>query len=189
MTNDISDEGGTELDAQAGEIAEGDVMQPGTTALDEGGRGGGYGKPPKHSQFKPGQSGNPRGRAKGARGLGALIKTEMNERVTITENGKAKRVSKLQVVIKALAAKAAKGDVNAADKLLALIIQSQGFEDERKTAKKLSESDQDILDRFLSAGPADSATIPDPDDFSAPSSDANADEAPETETLNDQFKG
>jgi hypothetical protein len=29
----------------------------------------GYGKPPKHGQFKPGKSGNPRGRPRGAHGL------------------------------------------------------------------------------------------------------------------------
>lgn len=37
----------------------------------------GYGKPPRHSQFKPGQSGNPRGRKKGSRGLRTDLHAEL----------------------------------------------------------------------------------------------------------------
>lgn len=115
-------------------------------------KGGGYANPPRHSQFKPGQSGNPRGRPRGAKGLRAELKDELNEFVTVTTDGKPKRIRKRRLIIKALAAKAAKGNVAAADKLLSLVIQAEGFEDQRQGRKLLSDSDMLILDRFLGTG-------------------------------------
>lgn len=112
----------------------------------------GYGKPPKHGQFKPGKSGNPRGRPRGALGLKAELKAELDEFVTITIDGKPKRIRKRRLVIKALAAKAAKGNVAAADKLLSLVIQAEGFEDERPVQKALTDTDNLILSQFLGDG-------------------------------------
>lgn len=109
----------------------------------------GYRKPPKHSQFQRGVSGNPTGRPRGARSLKAELRAELDELVTITVDGRSKRIRKLRLIIKALAAKAAKGNVAAADKLLALMIQAFGFEEERPTAKRLSDTEQLILSQFL----------------------------------------
>ena len=108
----------------------------------------GYGKPPKHSQFKPGQSGNPKGRPRGARGLRTELRSELGELMTITENGKSRRVSKRRVVIKSLLAKALKGDVRAAEKVMQLWIQAEGFEDPR-SERRLSEGDIAIVNLLL----------------------------------------
>ena len=43
----------------------------------------GYGRPPKHSRFRKGQSGNPRSRPKGARGLKTDLRAELSERVRV----------------------------------------------------------------------------------------------------------
>lgn len=123
----------------------------------EGGRGVGYGNPPRQHQFKAGASGNPRGRPRGAKGLRAELKAELDEFVTITSDGKPKRIRKRRLVIKALAAKAAKGNVAAADKLLSLVIQAEGFEDQRPVKRTLSETDQLVLDWLLDGGEAASA--------------------------------
>jgi Family of unknown function (DUF5681) len=129
----------------------------------------GYGKPPRKNQFEPGKSGNPRGRPKGAKGLRSELKAELDEFVTITENGKPRRIRKRRLVIKALAQKAAKGNVAAADKLLSLVIQAEGFEDERTSRRALSDADTLILERFLAehdepspeaAGDEDSSEVP-----------------------------
>jgi hypothetical protein len=60
----------------------------------------GYGKPPKNSQFQKGVSGNPTGRPKKARDLGAVLLREANSPITIVENGQKVRLSKHEVVVK-----------------------------------------------------------------------------------------
>jgi hypothetical protein len=73
----------------------------------------GYGKPPKTSRFKRGQSGNPKGRPKGRRNLATEFKTELSKLVTVRENGESRRVSKRVAILKSLLAKALSGDVKA----------------------------------------------------------------------------
>ena len=70
----------------------------------------GYGKPPLHTRFKPGKSGNPSGRPKGARNAVNVLRDELAEVITITENGKTKRITKLQGMVKAAVVKGLKGD-------------------------------------------------------------------------------
>lgn len=106
----------------------------------------GYGRPPKHTQFKKGQTGNPKGRKKGARGFKTDLKAEMNARVEITENGKKAKVTKQQLLVKQLTTKALKGDVRAISKLSDMVIALLGVEDEVKGAKTgLPAEDKAIL--------------------------------------------
>ena len=111
----------------------------------------GYCKPPKKHWFKPGQSGNPRGRKKGSRGLKTDLKAELNSRVTITENGKTRSLTKQQVIIKSLATKAAKGDVKAANSIVALTIQMHGIEDERVGKSQVSAADLAVLEDYMAS--------------------------------------
>lgn len=70
----------------------------------------GYCKPPKHSQFKPGQSGNPRGRPRKNRSIEAMIKRELDQFVTMTEGGRELRISKREAIVKQFVNRAIKGD-------------------------------------------------------------------------------
>ena len=47
----------------------------------------GYSKPPRHTRFVKGQSGNPRGRPPGAKNFATLLSEALNETVIVTENG------------------------------------------------------------------------------------------------------
>ncbi len=69
----------------------------------------GYGKPPKSTQFKPGQSGNPKGRTKGNRnGIYTYIQRELNSSITLTDGSK---ITKEQGFARQLTNKALRGDI------------------------------------------------------------------------------
>lgn len=74
----------------------------------------GYGRPPVHSRWKKGQSGNPTGRRKGVKNFSTVFQDALNERVTVTENGKRKTLSMRQIIVKRTVNKAAAGDPKAA---------------------------------------------------------------------------
>lgn len=69
----------------------------------------GYGKPPKATQFKKGVSGNPKGRSKRPLDFDQALLREAKTRVTLNENGRRKRISKHDVVMKQLVNNAMKG--------------------------------------------------------------------------------
>ncbi len=78
----------------------------------------GYGKPPTHTRFKPGQSGNPRGRPRGSKNLATIFDRELSATVAVTEGGKRRKLSKRQVIVKRLIQKAIEGDHRATQTLL-----------------------------------------------------------------------
>jgi len=78
----------------------------------------GYGKPPLATRFRPGQSGNPQGRPRGAKSVATSVDEALNERVSVTENGKRRKITKRQAMFKQLANRAAQGDHKATQLLL-----------------------------------------------------------------------
>ena len=88
----------------------------------------GFGKPPAHSRFKKGRSGNPKGRPPGAKNLKTLLNEALNERVIVTENGRRRKISKLLVIIKQVVNQSAKADWRHTKILLDIIrdIERQG---------------------------------------------------------------
>lgn len=107
----------------------------------------GYGKPPTHTRFEKGRSGNPRGRPKGARNLETDLAEELGERIRIREAGRERPVSKQRAMIKALVAKALKGDTRAAMALFALAPKPE----KTKVAAdaEVGQTDLEILEEFL----------------------------------------
>ncbi len=73
----------------------------------------GYKRPPKHTRFKPGQSGNPRGRPRKSKQIDDLIRRELDQTIVIKEGGREIRVSKRAAMIKQLVNQAIKGDPKA----------------------------------------------------------------------------
>ena len=69
----------------------------------------GYGKPPKHSKFKQGQTGNPKGRPKGRKSMRTIASGIFNRTVTIKEDGRTRRVPYLEAFGHQVAAKALNG--------------------------------------------------------------------------------
>ena len=60
----------------------------------------GYGKPPKHTQFKPGQSGNRKGRPRGQRNFRTAVRDALQEKVTIREGDRTRSVSRMDAIIR-----------------------------------------------------------------------------------------
>ena len=73
----------------------------------------GYGQPPKATRFKPGRSGNPRGRPKGARGHKAIVEEIAHELHQVTEGGTTRWYSTLELIFLSLRNRAAAADIKA----------------------------------------------------------------------------
>ena len=80
----------------------------------------GYGRPPKHCRFKPGQSGNPAGRPRRKRNMESLVKDVLSQAVTVTRGGKRRRIPAEQAMLLRLAEMGLSGDLQAMRLLLAL---------------------------------------------------------------------
>jgi hypothetical protein len=107
----------------------------------------GYRRPPKHSRWRPGQSGNFKGRPKGARNLRTEIKAVLGEMVQVKRGGKVIRVSTQMAALLRLLEKALNGDVRALNVFLGL---AQRYNDEEPLAPadELAAGDEEILARF-----------------------------------------
>ncbi len=91
----------------------------------------GYKKPPKHTQWKPGQSGNPKGRPKKSKDFEKLLDAELSQTLRIMENGEARTLSKRELIIKTLVTDALKGDLRALKLVLPFLVNQrvvEGFE-------------------------------------------------------------
>ena len=117
----------------------------------------GYRRPPRHTRFKPGQSGNLKGRAKGAQNLETDLIEELAERIPIREGERSFKVSKQRALLKGLLSKALKGDTRAASLVLQLVARVTLPTDPiaPEQPPDLDPEDLKILERFLARrGPA-----------------------------------
>lgn len=107
----------------------------------------GYGCPPKEHQFKPGQSGNPKGRPKKNNNFAEDVLEEMSEMITVQENGKLTKITKKRALAKRLIADSLSGKVSAI-KILTPILAG-----ETKITKDLEEEltlqDSQILEDYI----------------------------------------
>ena len=81
----------------------------------------GYRKPPQHTRFKPGQSGNPRGRPKVEKSLGAALNDALKAKVRMRRNGIERVVSSKQAFVLRVVTDAIQGKASAQKMLVALI--------------------------------------------------------------------
>jgi hypothetical protein len=111
----------------------------------------GYGKPPRHTRFAKGQSGNPRGRPRGAKNFNTLLEEALDEPVTVTENGGRRKVSKRQAIVTQLVNRSATADFRAIKILLDIVrdIERQTEPVSPETAE-FGEADQKMLEQIRS---------------------------------------
>lgn len=81
----------------------------------------GYGNPPVSGQFKPGQSGNPKGRPKGRKSLEKTIADAFNKKITVREGGQNKKISQMDALCRRVINDGLKGNAKATDQALAML--------------------------------------------------------------------
>jgi hypothetical protein len=109
----------------------------------------GFKRPPKATRFKPGRSGNLKGRPKGSRNLKTDLNDLMKKRIVIREDGEARRISRQEAVLLSLFGKAARGDVRASTTLMNMVLKLNPETSEGARPSEISDSDQDIISDFL----------------------------------------
>lgn len=107
----------------------------------------GYGKPPMHSRFKKGQSGNSRGRPKGSKNLATDMKEELSRKIVVTENGVERKVTKQRAIVIGLTARAMK-DPKAASTVISTQLKLEPQEPDLPETKELSKTDATILEQY-----------------------------------------
>jgi len=106
----------------------------------------GFGKPPKQARFKPGHSGNPKGRPKGAKSESTILRELLHRKITIREGGKSRKVTVLEGMLTRFAEDSLKGNVKSAAFLLnrygAMVSGEVGPSD-------IGEDDREVLEAFI----------------------------------------
>ena len=109
----------------------------------------GFKQPPKARQFKPGQSGNPRGRPKGTRNLSTDLTDILGRRVSIREDGKERRISRQEALLLSLYNKALHGDVRAATAIIGMLSKLAPSSAQAPESQSLSQDDELVVAEFL----------------------------------------
>ena len=105
----------------------------------------GYMKPPKRGQFQAGQSGNPKGRPKGAKCARTILTGLMAEMQIIMVDGQHKSVSRLEAMMMQLTNKALKGDLKAQSTILAMLDENEQAGQIREQTRFNTETDKQVM--------------------------------------------
>lgn len=121
-------------------------------AANDGGKSGpraalkvGYGKPPIQHRFKPGQSGNPRGRPKGKKSEATILYELLNRNITVREGGKPRKITVLEAILLRFTEDALKGNTKTA----AFLFNRYASQDADVNDTSLAEDDRDVLSSFV----------------------------------------
>jgi hypothetical protein len=112
----------------------------------------GYGKPPVTSRFKPGASGNVKGRPKNSKNLKTLIRQAMTAKIAIQEGSNSRRVTKIEGVVLRQIQSALKGDDRSAMAVIKMAAQLGLLDDpngDPTEAAVFSPADEQILEQLL----------------------------------------
>ncbi|MBA3519250.1 MAG: hypothetical protein H0T75_16800 [Rhizobiales bacterium] len=111
----------------------------------------GYGKPPPHTRFKPGQSGNPKGRPKRHRNLRTVVEEALAETITIREGDRTRTVPRLEALVRTIMNRALKGDPKFVASLIALIrtVDLVGDEPEPDTDAPATREEEKLVADFV----------------------------------------
>jgi Family of unknown function (DUF5681) len=108
----------------------------------------GYGKPPLHTRFQKGQSGNPKGRPRGRKNMSTLLSNALNGSVIVVENGRRKKITKREAIVTQLVNKSAAADLKATQIVLAMLRDIDAQADGSADPAVFTDPDQEIIRRI-----------------------------------------
>jgi hypothetical protein len=141
----------------------------------------GYGKPPKHTRFKPGQSGNPSGRPAGSKNrvaalarerdaLEAIILEEADRKIKLREGDREVSMPAKKAVVRSTMNNAIKGSVRAQHLSTRLMLEVESKMEHRRyecafQALELKKRQQAECDRRIGRGLSTESVLPKPQDI------------------------
>jgi uncharacterized protein DUF5681 len=108
----------------------------------------GYAKPPLHTRFQKGRSGNPKGRPRGKKNMSTLLSAALDAAIIVVENGRRKKISKREAIITQLVNKSASADLKATQIVLAMLQDVEARADDSSDSAAFTEADQEIIQRI-----------------------------------------
>jgi hypothetical protein len=109
----------------------------------------GYRKPPKHSRFKKGQSGNPRGKPRGTKNSATLLKQALLASVLVKQNGHETKTTKLRFIVTRLIRQAMQGDYPSIRLLLRYAGLDRRLNEQKHESRGLSPEADELIRRAL----------------------------------------
>lgn len=107
----------------------------------------GYGHPPEEHRFKPGESGNPRGRPKGVKNHNTILHEILHRKLPIRDRGTVRQVPLIEAMLLKFAEEALRGNPKAA----AFLLNRYAPAEEETSSTELTREDQEILDAFAAS--------------------------------------
>jgi len=111
----------------------------------------GYKKPPKHTRFRAGESGNPKGRPPRSKNFSTLLGKALDEPVIAVDSGRRRTISKREAIIAQLVNGSAQGDLKAIHLLVNIL---ENIERRQATtvpdSLPFTEEDQEIIEHIKS---------------------------------------
>jgi hypothetical protein len=106
----------------------------------------GYGKPPRSNQFKPGESGNPKGRPKGAKSEATILHDLLQHKISLNERGKSRKITIHEGILRRFIDDSLKGDTKSAAFVLN---RHHAMTSGEPIESGLSEGDEAVLEAYL----------------------------------------
>ncbi len=109
----------------------------------------GYKRPPKSAQFAKGKSGNPKGRPKGSKNFLTVLEKELGQSISVNENGRKKKMTRLEAMVKRLVGAALQGDQRSLLTLVEVFKRTGGLDQAQAGASLLPDDYESILAAYV----------------------------------------
>jgi hypothetical protein len=108
----------------------------------------GYGKPPCHTRFEKGHSGNPKGRPSGAKNLSTLLNEALNECVIVAEDGGRRKITKREAIVRQIIDRSTTADLRAVKILLDVLRDTESRTQPAAPETTFTAADEKVIEQL-----------------------------------------